>query len=161
MMNPDGVILGNFRNDISGEDLNKVFDSCSKTVNPILSALIQNIQKEKRNFIKKPIFLFDLHTHCLRPNLFAKMNPSSLGEYEKYLSKIFLKICDKKIPGFRNLSSDEINAKAKKQSAIEFFQENFRYSYTFFLSSALYKLKYKFDKEPIPFDSINLVQQVK
>ncbi len=121
MINPDGVILGNYRNDLSGEDLNKVFDTCSKSLHPILSALIESVGNERRNFLKKPMYLLDLHTHSLRPNLFAKTNSSNLGEYERYLSKVFLKICDRKIPGFRNISSDEIKLRQKKQSAMDFF----------------------------------------
>jgi len=48
MLNPDGVILGNYRTSISGYDLNRVYDKPNRKIHPgiyHLKALIRNLMK--------------------------------------------------------------------------------------------------------------------
>jgi len=53
MVNPDGVVLGNSRSDISGNDMNRKWRENSK--NPLLNYL-----KKKG---KRTIIFADLHAH--------------------------------------------------------------------------------------------------
>ena len=39
MMNPDGVYLGNYRGNLLGMDLNRVWDNCSPHPHPTIAAV--------------------------------------------------------------------------------------------------------------------------
>ena len=61
MLNPDGVFNGNFRMDISGENLNRYYIHPEKNKQPACYALlklIKHLNKEKRLVI-----FVDIHAH--------------------------------------------------------------------------------------------------
>jgi murein tripeptide amidase MpaA len=50
MVNPDGVIAGNFRTSFSGKDLNRQFDKLNKFIFPEITALHDLALSLKRNY---------------------------------------------------------------------------------------------------------------
>jgi murein tripeptide amidase MpaA len=61
MINVDGVIYGNFRCDIAGYDLNRVWKSPYQSIHPQITGIKTELEKiNERNGIA--LFL-DLHTH--------------------------------------------------------------------------------------------------
>jgi len=69
MVNPDGVFLGNHRTGVLGQDLNRNFNLCDLEYFPevqIIDAYINAILKKQ-----KVAFLFDLHGHSAKKNIFA------------------------------------------------------------------------------------------
>jgi murein tripeptide amidase MpaA len=71
MINPDGVILGNFRTSYSGKDLNRQFLSLDKRVFPEVEALNQFVKNLKEHYKGKFAYYFDLHGHSTKSNLFC------------------------------------------------------------------------------------------
>lgn len=78
MLNPDGVIHGNYRSNISGFDLNKRWENPSKNFHPeiyYLKKMISNLLSQNE------IHLYcDLHGHSMKKNAFIygshdQMNP--------------------------------------------------------------------------------------
>jgi len=72
MLNPDGVINGNYRCSLSGQDLNRRWKNPSKILHPVNSAvkrLIRAFNKER-----EIVLLCDLHGHSRRKNIFMYGN---------------------------------------------------------------------------------------
>ncbi|CAK55630.1 unnamed protein product (macronuclear) [Paramecium tetraurelia] len=66
MLNPDGVIVGNYRNGLSGVDLNRQFQEADLTLLPEVKALKCLIEDNQQ----KLIGYFDFHGHQVRKNIF-------------------------------------------------------------------------------------------
>ena len=62
MMNPDGVYLGNYRGNLLGIDLNRIWDRCSPHAHPTAHALKKLIEKLSGPENASPLdFVLDIH----------------------------------------------------------------------------------------------------
>ena len=93
MLNPDGVINGNYRCSLCGSDLNRRYKAPSKVLHPVVYAikrLIKGFSKERE------VALFcDLHGHSRRKNIFmyGNTNPEN-PEETRMFPYILSKLCD-------------------------------------------------------------------
>lgn len=76
MINPDGVINGNYRCSLSGCDLNRIWHKDNRTKFPEISCLKKCIEDSS----KKPFIFIDLHAHSKKKGAFMygcvnKSNP--------------------------------------------------------------------------------------
>jgi hypothetical protein len=69
MFNPDGVVLGNFRTDLVGDDLNRQYIHPSVKFHPSIVAFIRLFQEMKHK--KRVAGLLDLHGHSTKPGVFS------------------------------------------------------------------------------------------
>ena len=93
MINPDGVINGNYRCSLCGADLNRRYKAPSKVLHPVVFAikrLVKNFSKERE------ISLYcDLHGHSRRKNIFMYGNTSLENPEEtRVFPYILSKLCD-------------------------------------------------------------------
>ena len=93
MLNPDGVINGNYRCSLCGSDLNRRYKAPSKILHPVVYAvkrLVKNFSKERE------IALFcDLHGHSRRKNIFMYGNNyTEKPEATRMFPYILSKLCD-------------------------------------------------------------------
>ena len=95
MLNPDGVINGNFRTSLIGKDLNRLWDDPKENVCPTIFHTKEMI---KKTLVSREIFLFcDFHGHSNKPNFFLYGCPTSrklrthsnLTYQEMVLSRIY------------------------------------------------------------------------
>jgi hypothetical protein len=91
IINPDGVINGNYRCSLSGQDLNRRWKNPSKILHPV----IFNIKKAMRSFAKeRELALYcDLHGHSRRKNIFMygnniKEKPHATRVFPYIMSKL-------------------------------------------------------------------------
>ena len=63
MLNPDGVVFGNYRTSLIGRDLNRSFKINDKTYFPTINAMIQEAKLLKAKYGDKFIAFFDIHGH--------------------------------------------------------------------------------------------------
>ena len=92
MLNPDGVINGNYRCSLSGQDLNRRWKTPSKLLHPVNSAvkkLIRAFNKER-----EIVLCCDLHGHSRRKNIFMYGNnfenrPHATRVFPFIMSKLF------------------------------------------------------------------------
>lgn len=71
MLNPDGVILGNFRTSMCGKDLNRLFKSKNSFMFPEVEALKEEIMNTKKEYKGRFILFMDFHGHSVRKNVFT------------------------------------------------------------------------------------------
>jgi ribosomal protein S24E len=97
MLNPDGVIAGNYRCSLSGDDLNRKYDNPDQELHrPIyyMKKLVKDFKAER------DIVLFtDLHAHSRKKNIF--MYGCTSTDYEKQIDiKVFPKLLSEISPYF-------------------------------------------------------------
>ena len=94
MLNPDGVIIGNFRTSYSGKDLNRQFNKPNKYIFPQIYFLIKYTKKLKNEYDNKFLYYFDLHGHTTKTNLFC-YGPEH-GKNNSYFlkSRVFAKLIE-------------------------------------------------------------------
>lgn len=92
MLNPDGVINGNYRCSLAGCDLNRRWKTPSKVLHPIIyntKKLIREVHDER-----ELVLFCDLHGHSRRKNVFMYgCNIPSNPEETRLLPFIMGKIC--------------------------------------------------------------------
>ena len=69
MLNPDGVVAGNFRTSYSGKDLNRQFNKLNKFVFPEITALHDLALQLKQNHRSSFQFYWDFHAHSSKRGL--------------------------------------------------------------------------------------------
>ena len=91
ILNPDGVINGNYRCSLSGQDLNRRWKSPSRVLHPV----IFSVKKLMRTFAKERelVLYCDLHGHSRRKNIFMygnniKETPHATRVYPYIMSKL-------------------------------------------------------------------------
>jgi murein tripeptide amidase MpaA len=70
MLNPDGVIIGNYRCSLSGLDLNRQWTTPSREICPELYATKLMMRKTKEGSKRDILFYCDYHGHSRAKNLF-------------------------------------------------------------------------------------------
>jgi hypothetical protein len=93
ILNPDGVINGNYRCSLSGQDLNRRWKAPNKILHPVNFA----VKKLIRSFVKeREITLYcDLHGHSRRKNIFMYGNNIKESPHRsRVFPYIMSKLCD-------------------------------------------------------------------
>lgn len=93
IINPDGVINGNYRCSLSGQDLNRRWKSPSRVLHPVVFA----IKKFMRTFAKERdcVLYCDLHGHSRRKNIFMYGNNiKDMPHATRVFPYILSKLCD-------------------------------------------------------------------
>jgi hypothetical protein len=71
MINPDGVVIGNYRTSLSGRDLNREFINPDKNIFPEIVSLKEMIWKYKRVYQNNFLMFLDFHGHSVKKNVFT------------------------------------------------------------------------------------------
>lgn len=95
MINPDGVINGNYRCSLCGSDLNRRYKTPSKVLHPV----VHSIKRLVKSFSKeRELALFcDLHGHSRRKNIFMYGNSGTTPQEQcesRMFPYILSKLCD-------------------------------------------------------------------
>jgi murein tripeptide amidase MpaA len=87
MLNPDGVIIGNYRCSLSGDDLNRQWKTPSQRMHPEIFAVKEMFAKTLR---WREIYLYvDCHGHSRKKNVFMYgCNNKHATGYNKYKEKV-------------------------------------------------------------------------
>lgn len=104
MLNPDGVVVGNFRTNLSGRDLNRQFRTSADILIPEVKALKQLVIKLKTEFKARLMFFLDFHGHSVKKNVFLYGPEYEIWENNYYKTRIFPKIMASKTEIFRYYS---------------------------------------------------------
>ena len=119
MSNPDGVIAGNYRTGLAGNDLNRQFIQPNPKLHPTVCAikkLIRDIIDQSKQ--SDPIGAFiDIHGHSRKKSVFM-YGPSFPLHNERYFkSRVLPKLLDEKTQMFRFYSCKFRIEKSKLKAA--------------------------------------------
>lgn len=71
MLNPDGVVSGNYRTSLFGKDLNRTYDKPRRFAFPETYYLLEFAKDLKKAHKKRFCIYLDLHGHSVKKNVFA------------------------------------------------------------------------------------------
>lgn len=77
MLNPDGVIVGNYRCSLAGQDLNRLWDDPSRKMHPTIffaKTMIRHLLNDR-----EVVLYIDIHGHSRKKNVFMYGNSESSG----------------------------------------------------------------------------------
>ena len=128
MLNPDGVIVGNYRWSLAGVDLNRQWASPNPKMHPEIYACMTMIKKTLES---RPIYLFcDVHGHSRNKNLFM-YGCNQLTGPNKLKERIFPFMFSQREEIF-NFEDCNFNVQKTKESTarVVMSKSNIQYSYT-------------------------------
>ena len=70
MINPDGVVAGNYRTSLFGKDLNRTYNTTRRFAFPETFHLLELIKDLKTKYKQKLNVFIDLHGHSVKKNIF-------------------------------------------------------------------------------------------
>ena len=104
MLNPDGVIAGNYRTSLFGKDLNRTFNQSRKYAFPEIFHLIEHTKKLKKEHKQRLSIYLDLHGHSVKKNVFFYGPDYNMAHNYYNESRDFAKILGNLTPMFRYYS---------------------------------------------------------
>lgn len=115
MLNPDGVVLGNYRSCLSGSDLNRQFQYPDSKLHPTVShlkSLIAQITRENR-----VLAFIDMHAHSKKKSVFMYGPHYPLHSERYYTMRVIPKLMSERTDMFRYYSCKFRNDKGKEKAA--------------------------------------------
>jgi murein tripeptide amidase MpaA len=70
MLNPDGVVAGNYRTGYTGKDFNRLFTCPDEELHPEVHSLKEEVAKMKKLHGRDLLMFLDLHGHSVKKNVF-------------------------------------------------------------------------------------------
>ena len=123
MLNPDGVVIGNYRTSLSGNDLNRKFNQPDYRLHPTvwnIKRMTEHITcaySEKGPKPENLQFYIDMHGHSRKKNVFM-FGPQVPLHSDKYLKmRVLPKLLADETNMFRYHSCSFINEKCKEAAA--------------------------------------------
>ena len=104
MINPDGVVVGNFRTSVAGKDLNRMFKTNQDVLYPEVKALRLLVIKLKQEYGCRFQFFLDFHGHSVKKNVFIYGPEYSLGDNNYYRTRMLPKLISTRTEMFRYYS---------------------------------------------------------
>lgn len=130
MLNPDGVILGNYRSSFAGNDLNRKYMSPDPRLHPTIAQIKELLSKTQSN---GGLFTFlDLHAHSRKKNVFIYGPHYPLHSDKYYKMRVLPKLLSERTEMFRYFGCKFRNDETKKKSArlVVWKEQKLPYSYT-------------------------------
>lgn len=134
MLNPDGVVLGNFRSSCAGRDLNRCFCEERLVAFPEVEGLKRLVINLREEFKDKAIMFLDLHGHSGKKNVFL-YGFDNIGSLQ---ARVFPKILSKKTDMFRYYACNFKLTREKKTTARACFMPYFKICFTIESSVSCY-----------------------
>lgn len=129
MLNPDGVVCGNTRCSLNGEDLNRSFQNPDPKLNSVIFHVKNRVMSIKKE--KKLTFYFDMHAHSKKKGVFMYGPHFPLHSAKYYKIKVLPKLLSETTDMFRYYSCRFRNEAAKSQTARLVICNEFRLPYTY------------------------------
>lgn len=92
MLNPDGVIVGNYRCSLAGQDLNRLWDEPSRKMHPTIfftKSMFRHLLDDR-----EVILFVDIHGHSRKKNVFMYGNSETGGLREKIFPGLLCRSSD-------------------------------------------------------------------
>jgi hypothetical protein len=113
MLNPDGVICGNYRTSLSGNDLNRKYQNPDPRLHPTITNVKRILSETRRNVLA----FIDMHGHSKKKSSFMYGPRYPLHNKRYFGLRILPKLMSEKTEMFRFYSCKFRNEKSKAKSA--------------------------------------------
>lgn len=114
MLNPDGVIAGNYRTSLAGVDLNRVYTSSNGPLYPTIHALKLAMKRLRQD--RTVVLYVDLHGHSRKQNMFVYGCNNSQRPAYLLRERVFPKMLSLNGPSHFYYRDCKFNVKANKES---------------------------------------------
>jgi murein tripeptide amidase MpaA len=104
MLNPDGVVAGNYRTSLFGKDLNRTFNQSRRFAFPEVYQLLRLGEDLKKRHKNKFCLYLDLHGHSIKKNVFMYGPDYALQDSNYEVCRELPKILGGLTPYFRYYS---------------------------------------------------------
>jgi len=131
MLNVDGVILGNFRAGLAGDDLNRQYLDPSVELHPSIVSIIQLVKRLESE--KKIAGFLDLHGHSTKPDVFSYGPELPLRDSMYEISRVFPKLIDLETEAFNFKRCTWKVHKSKRSTARAVFLKSHSNIYLIFI----------------------------
>lgn len=136
MLNPDGVILGNYRSCFAGNDLNRKYKSPDSRLHPTVFHIKSLLIKAKA---EGGLFTFlDLHAHSRKKNVFIYGPHFPLHSGKYYKMRVFPKLLSERTEMFRYFGCKFRNDRSKKKAARLVVCKEHKLPYSYTLEASFY-----------------------
>lgn len=115
MLNPDGVVLGNYRTSLSGNDLNRQFQDPDYRLHPEIFSVKSLLYELKKN--GTILTFIDLHAHSKKKSVFMYGPYYPLHSNSYFSMRVLPKILNDKCDMFRYYSCKFRSEKSKRKAA--------------------------------------------
>ena len=155
MLNPDGVVLGNYRSCLSGSDLNRQFQYPDIKLHPTVShlkALIAHITG-----LNRVLAFIDMHAHSKKKSVFMYGPHYPLHSEKYYTMRVIPKLMSERTQMFRYYSCKFRNDKEKEKAARLVVSKEFGLANSYTLEASFHGFL-NTDRGTDSFDAGNLME---
>lgn len=131
MLNPDGVIVGNYRCSLAGRDLNRRYKTTLREAFPAIYALTRNVQIFQKEH--EVAFYIDLHGHSRKHNVFMYGCQSI---EQPGLEKVFPYMMSLNAPGIFKFESCKYKTQANKEGTGRVFMHRLGVKHSFTMEAS-------------------------
>jgi murein tripeptide amidase MpaA len=114
MLNPDGVIAGNYRTSLAGVDLNRVYNKSNRELYPTINALKLAMKRLQQD--RAVLLYVDLHGHSRKQNVFMYGCNNAQRPAFMQRERVFPKMLSLNGPSYFHYKECRFNVKANKES---------------------------------------------
>lgn len=136
MLNPDGVVAGNYRTSLFGKDLNRTFDQSRKFAFPEIYHLLRFAEEVKKVHKKRFCIYLDLHGHSIKKNIFMYGPDYSLQDSNYDICRELPKILGNLTHYFRYYSCSFRISDSKTSTGRAIFNRSLKIPYTYTMESS-------------------------
>lgn len=101
MVNVDGVVAGNFRTGLAGDDLNRKYLKPSASLHPAVAAIKRCVAGALRQEKRRVVAFLDLHGHSTKPNVFTYGPDLATGDRAYPVARYFAQLLAERLDCFR------------------------------------------------------------
>ncbi|KAM7249102.1 hypothetical protein ACFE04_021586 [Oxalis oulophora] len=122
MINPDGVVLGNFRSNWLGSDFERYWNRISPWSHPPLHAAFETISNLNKDKNVELDFVIDLHAHCSLRGIFVHGNTyQNVYRQERHI--LFPKLLSQNVDGYESEYCVFNRDKQRRNTCRRFFSD--------------------------------------
>ena len=155
MLNPDGVVLGNYRSCLSGSDLNRQFQYPDTKLHPTVAHLKSLIAQTTREH--KVLAFVDMHAHSKKKSVFMYGPHYPLHSDKYYTMRVIPKLMSERTQMFRYYSCKFRNDKEKAKAARMVVSKEFGLANSYTLEASFHGYLNS-ERTTDAFDAANLME---
>lgn len=155
MLNPDGVLLGNYRTGLSGSDLNRQFQSPSSLLHPTVYSLKSLLARLKRSH--RLLAFLDLHAHSQQKSVFLYGPHYPLHSVRYGKARVLPRLICAESPLYRYQACRFRNERSKRKAARLVIWKELKLTNCYTVEASFYGYIAE-DRSTVPFTQLHAME---